>query len=136
MQSKWQNRIIQFMRGRYGVFDSLSKMLLLLTAVLFVLTAIKPIPLIRLLPLVLLIIVYYRFFSKRIYVRSNENQKYVKIQNKVKCFFKNKKEAFQNRKTYTYFKCPECKQQLRAPKGKGKIKITCSKCHHQFIKKV
>jgi ribosomal protein L37AE/L43A len=40
------------------------------------------------------------------------------------------------RKTYAIFKCPSCKQKLRAPKGRGKIQVTCSKCHNQFIKKV
>ncbi|AYW45711.1 hypothetical protein LQF61_08610 [Tetragenococcus koreensis] len=136
MQSNWQNKIIQFMRGRYGVFDPLNKMLLILTAVLFILNVFSSTLLLRILPLVLLVIVYYRFFSKRIYVRSNENQKYLRWQNKIKNFFKLKKEAFQNRKSYVYFHCPECKKALRAPKGKGKLKITCSQCHHQFIKKV
>lgn len=28
--------------------------------------------------------------------------------------------------------CPECKARMRVPKGKGKIKITCSKCKHVF----
>ncbi|MDN6250633.1 MAG: hypothetical protein L0J30_06610, partial [Tetragenococcus koreensis] len=99
MQSNWQNKIIQFMRGRYGVFDPLNKMLLILTAVLFILNVFSSTLLLRILPLVLLVIVYYRFFSKRIYVRSNENQKYLRWQNKIKNFFKLKKEAFQNRKS-------------------------------------
>ena len=38
--------------------------------------------------------------------------------------------------TYRYFKCPECKQKMRAPKGRGKIKVTCKHCHTQFVKKV
>lgn len=136
MQSNWQNKIIQFMRGRYGVFDPLNKMLLILTAILFILNLFTAIPLLGLLPLLLLVLVYYRFFSKRIYIRSNENQKYLRWQNKVKNFFKLKKEAVQNRKTYAYFHCPNCKKALRAPKGKGKIKITCSQCKQQFTKKV
>ncbi|MDN6639567.1 MAG: hypothetical protein L0L10_02170 [Tetragenococcus sp.] len=136
MQSNWQNKIIQFMRGRYGVFDPLNKMLLILTAILLILNLFTAIPLLGLLPLLLLVLVYYRFFSKRIYVRSNENQKYLRWQNKVKNFFKLKKEAVQNRKTYAYFHCPHCKKALRAPKGKGKIKVTCSQCQQQFTKKV
>lgn len=136
MRYNWQNKLIQFMRGRYGVFDPLNKMLLILTAILFVLNVFITIPLVNLAPLLLIVIVYYRFFSKRIYVRSNENQRYLRWQNKIKNFFKIRKEAFQNRKTYVYFHCPQCKKTLRAPKGRGKIKISCSKCHHQFIKKV
>jgi len=136
MRSNWQNKIIQFMRGRYGVFDPLNKTLLILTAALIIFHMFITIPFMNLLPLLLLVIVYYRFFSKRIYVRSNENQRYLRWQNKIKNFFRLRKEAFQNRKTYTYFHCPECKKALRAPKGRGKIKITCSQCRHQFTKKV
>ncbi|GMA47794.1 hypothetical protein [Tetragenococcus muriaticus] len=136
MRSNWQNKLIQFMRGRYGFLDPLNKMLLIVTAVLFILDIFVALPLLGFLPLLLLVIVYYRFFSKRIYVRSNENRKYLRWQNKIKNFFKLRKEAFQYRKLYTYFHCPECKKALRTPKGKGKVKITCSQCHHQFIKKV
>ncbi|AYW48035.1 hypothetical protein C7K38_06440 [Tetragenococcus osmophilus] len=136
MRSNWQNKLIQFMRGRYGFFDPLNKMLLLLTAILLIINIFITIPFFNFLPLLLLLIVYYRFFSKRIYVRSNENQKYLRWQNKIKNFFKLKKEAFQYRKSYKYFHCPNCKKTLRAPKGKGKIKITCSQCHQQFVKKV
>ena len=34
-----------------------------------------------------------------------------------------------------YFSCPHCRQQVRVPKGRGKISITCPKCGTQFIKK-
>ena len=41
-----------------------------------------------------------------------------------------------DRKNYVYFKCPTCKQLLRAPKGRGKIRVTCSRCTSKFEKKV
>ena len=33
---------------------------------------------------------------------------------------------------YSVANCPECKSRLRIPNGKGKIKVTCSKCKHVF----
>ena len=33
------------------------------------------------------------------------------------------------RKTTAYLKCPNCGQMLSVPKGKGKIRVTCPKCH-------
>lgn len=33
---------------------------------------------------------------------------------------------------YSVISCPECNSRLRIPKGKGKIKITCSKCKQAF----
>ncbi len=32
------------------------------------------------------------------------------------------------------FPCPQCGRSLRAPTGKGKLKITCPSCGNQFIK--
>ena len=34
----------------------------------------------------------------------------------------------QQRKQYKFFKCPMCKQEVRVPRGHGKICITCPKC--------
>ena len=38
------------------------------------------------------------------------------------------------RKTHRFFKCPKCRQTVRVPRGKGKIKITCPKCGETFVK--
>jgi glutaredoxin 3 len=34
---------------------------------------------------------------------------------------------------YRIVQCPSCQARMRVPKGKGKIKVTCSRCQHQFI---
>ncbi|MGX7196702.1 hypothetical protein [Enterococcus olivae] len=128
----WRLKLAKFMKGRYGFFDSLNKLLMILA----IISLLLPVRFLTWIAYGLIILAYYRFFSKRIYVRSNENQKYLVQQNKVIRRFKNTKAAFQDRKSYVYFRCPECKQTIRAPKGKGKIKVTCSKCKHQFVKKV
>lgn len=36
---------------------------------------------------------------------------------------------------YRKFKCPSCKTLCRVPKGKGKIRIHCPACNHEFIKR-
>ena len=33
---------------------------------------------------------------------------------------------------YCYYYCPNCKQQVRVPAGKGKVRITCPRCEHKF----
>ena len=38
-------------------------------------------------------------------------------------------------KEHVYFKCPSCGQQLRVPRGKGKITVTCRGCGASFEEK-
>ena len=33
---------------------------------------------------------------------------------------------------YYFVNCPSCKVKMRVPKNKGKIKVTCPKCSHNF----
>jgi len=47
-----------------------------------------------------------------------------------------KAKAPKDKANFRYLKCPGCKQELRVPKGKGNIKITCSKCGQVFYQKV
>lgn len=39
------------------------------------------------------------------------------------------KKMWKQRKTTAFLKCPNCGQMLSVPKGKGKIRVTCPKCH-------
>lgn len=32
------------------------------------------------------------------------------------------------------FPCPSCGRSLRAPAGKGRLRITCPDCGHQFVR--
>ncbi len=48
---------------------------------------------------------------------------------------KRRQKRKENEKIYAYFFCPKCKKELRVPRGKGKIKITCPNCGNQFIRK-
>lgn len=48
----------------------------------------------------------------------------------------NKKQAKETVLRYTFFSCPTCHQNQRAPQGKGRIRVTCKKCSTQFETKV
>lgn len=38
-------------------------------------------------------------------------------------------------KQYKYFICPQCAKRLRVPRGKGKIRVTCTHCGNVFMMK-
>jgi ribosomal protein S27E len=151
------DRFKNFMEGRYGS-DQLNTYLLALAILLTligrfgvdhiwgnILTLIGYIPLIT---------VIYRMFSKNIQKRSMENYRFAMLISPVYLRFKNLQNKIQTRwrkshpkksrsaqaqweerKKYRYFTCPSCKNKMKVPRGKGKIRITCKYCGHKFEKR-
>ena len=123
----------RFMSGRYG-FDQLGGFLCIVSFILVIIGAWVS-PVLYWLGLVLLIYSYFRVLSRNRSKRYAENLKYLTLQNKVVDWANRYILRFKQRKQYRYFRCPQCGQQLRVPRGRGKISIPCPKCHNQFIKK-
>ncbi len=127
----WFRRV---MAGRYGV-DQLTWVLLIAALLLSMLARLLKFPLFAVLSWVLLIYGYFRIFSRNIPARQRENQSMMRFWYKIKYKKDRTPRAKKNHKEYRYFSCPNCKQKLRVPRGKGKISITCPKCNKSFIKK-
>lgn len=117
----------RFMQGRYGI-DVLGKHLTNLTFVLLVVNLFFRNVVLNALVLILAIYVNFRMFSKKTYKRSSENRMYVQWLRK----FKSKTTRIKESRKYKYFKCPECSLNLRAPRKRGVIIVTCSNCKHKF----
>ncbi len=83
----------------------------------------------------LLIWMLFRMLSKNRQARYNENMKFVGIWKKIKKWFKLQKNRIKDIKTHRYFSCPNCKNNLRVPKGRGEITITCPVCKTKFDRK-
>ena len=124
----------KFMNGRYGV-DQLGMQLLVIYFVLLAVVALLQVSWLKYIAYALLGYCFFRILSKNKYRRSGENTRYLQFIYPYQQWLAKKKNRFQMRKTYKYFKCPNCKQELRVPKGKGAITITCPKCRTQFDKK-
>ncbi len=122
-----KQKFIKFMQGRYGV-DLLTRHLLFVGIALSLLSILLRFPILNYTSIVLIIIVYFRTFSKRITKRYGENQVYLIYVNKVKRFYKKLK----SQKDYKYLKCPQCKNETRVPRKKGAITVTCPKCRTKF----
>ena len=83
----------------------------------------------------LLIYCYYRMFSKNITKMSAQNQKYLNWRYGLAVKRQKTKTHMEQRKIYHFYKCPQCRQKVRVPKGHGKICITCPKCKMEFVRK-
>lgn len=129
-----REKFMRFMYGRYGV-DSFGKFLLVVCILCYVLSRFKWLGLLYPIALALLIYSYFRMLSRNVYKRAAENQKYLSYTSKIRGFWYNEKNLMQQRKTHHIYKCPNCKQKIRIPRGKGKIEIRCPKCQNTFIKR-
>ena len=138
---KMSDRFRNFMRGRYGV-DQLSNGLVFLFFILILIGILTRNTIFTWIALIPMILSYYRMFSKKFSKRYNENRIYTNLTSpvydlldKIKGFFNRKIKRFKTRKEYKYFKCPNCKQELRVPRGRGEITVTCPKCKQSFDRK-
>ncbi len=121
----------RFMYGRCGV-DQLNMALLVAVVVLSIVSVILSFlgnvgaiaaMLVNLLSYLLLLWYLFRYFSRNLEKRILENRRYLTWLSRVK--------DRQNR----YYRCPNCKQTVRVPRGRGKICIKCPKCSEKFIRK-
>jgi len=77
----------------------------------------------------------FRFLSKRITSRHEENQMFLKIASPFLSAKSLWQRKFKERDTSKFYKCPHCRQNIRVPRGKGNIAITCPKCGTEFVKR-
>ena len=136
--NKLREMLAKFMYGRYGT-DRLNMFLLIVLIVcaglnLFVRNGYFSIVMSSWETL-LIVLIYYRMFSRNIQKRYAENQKYLSLENKVKRFFGRTKYIQEQRKDFHIYTCPQCRQKIRIPKGKGKISVRCPKCGAEVVKK-
>ena len=157
MWDRFRYRFIQFMQGRYGA-DKFGQFLSGVILVLIVLEMFLRMPVLWWISLLLLVYMYFRMFSRNIAKRYQENQKYLEVTAKLRSsgfgrsvgsFFgklgaqirrlsyKAACDREQRKKNagFHIYKCPQCGQKIRIPKGKGKIMVRCPKCGKEFKKR-
>lgn len=120
--------------GRYGS-DSLNMLISILSLIILFVSMLTGWTALYALSLALIAYSFYRMFSKNIYKRSRENQVYLRQRGKIIQRFSVIKQRFSQRKTHHYYKCPSCRKQLRVPKGRGRVAITCPQCRTSFEKR-
>ena len=129
------NWLKKIMTGRYGS-DQLSIALIFLCAILIFISGFSTkLRAFSYLSYIFLILSIFRTFSKDINKRRLENSKFAILVSPFYSWCNKKIRSLQDAKTHKYFDCPNCKQKLRLPKGKGKISITCTKCKTEFIRR-
>lgn len=133
-----RERFVRFMQGRYGQ-DPFSKFLLVLSLILLVLSMFLPWAAVRSLMFyaacAIIIYGYFRMFSRNYAKRAAENDRYLVFIGRFRNFRSRSRYNADQRAHYKVFKCPQCNQKIRIPRGKGKIEISCPKCQARFIRR-
>lgn len=131
------SKIYRFMYGRYGV-DHLSRFLMtagLVMAVLclflrFLPTSV-PYYICSLLNTLFYVVAFWRILSRNIPKRTLENQRYLRIRDKLIPSYEERAKSMKDR-NYIYKKCPKCSAKLRLQRIKGKHVTKCPKCGTKF----
>ena len=100
----------------------------------------------------LLVLIVIRMTSRNFNKRNQENMKYLTYETAVKDWFRrtfrtknaggaykaprakraHKNPTWAEMKQYKYLICPQCAQRLRVPRGKGRLRVTCTNCGNVF----
>lgn len=126
----WMSR---FMAGRYGG-DQLNLFLIALYVVLYVVFLFTRLLMLELIGTVVLVVSLFRTLSRNIERRRAENARFLQTVRPVW----RRWTGFRARthdKEHRYFKCPNCGQQMRVPRGKGRITVHCRTCGAAFEEK-
>lgn len=128
------NWLQRLMYGRYGGGDQLNLFLLILSITLSLILRFTPVWYLGYITYLPLGYAIFRMFSRNIYKRQAENQKFLRITAPVREWCGKKLRQARD-KAHRYYACPKCKQTCRVPRGRGRIQITCPKCGESFIRK-
>ena len=113
------------MTGRYGS-DKLNMVILVAAIVLEILYAFLGLPVFAVLSILLIILAFFRMFSKNKEKRAKENHFLLQLISEAKML-----------RHYHIYKCPGCRQKIRVPRKGGVIvDVSCPKCQTTFRKKI
>lgn len=155
-----RGRFSNFMSGRYGM-DDFGRFLNIVTMAIILISFVGSFffwffSFFWYVGLILMIYSYFRMFSRNFAKRSAENDWYCRVFKRKNTGYNgygqnyynnsygsaNRGQAMTNeqkkaadKRTHKIYKCPNCAQKIRVPKGKGKICIKCPTCRIEFIKR-
>ena len=126
-----REKLRSLMAGRYGM-DKLGMALLITVIALnlvFSFTGFLPL---RLIGLCLLGWELVRLFSRNIERHRQENRRFEEKYDRLRYSLSGFVQRLKQSRDYKFFRCGDCGNFLRVPRGKGKINVTCPRCGKRF----
>lgn len=125
----FRSKLQQFMIGRYGS-DQLSLTTMWAAIILWFLYFFLDWIILYFFSLVLMGLTLFRMFSRQIEKRRRENNRFIVMAAPLKRYISHLRD-----REHRYFRCPNCKKQMRVPRGKGRIQVNCRDCGITFEEK-
>ena len=129
--AEWSRKAAEWAQGRNGA-DNLSNACANVAILIVVIDLFARTWWLSLLALILLGYSWFRISSKNIAARRKENAAFTKQCAPAVPWLVNPIAAAKEGKDYKHLSCPSCGQRVRIPRGKGKVRVTCPKCHEKF----
>ena len=127
------NWLRRMMYGRYGA-DQLSWFLLIVYVALSILSGLPHLGLLSWVAMLVLVWSFFRMFSRRYDRRRAENARFLAMAGPALPWLKMRRTILRDR-DHRYFRCPNCGQYMRVPRGKGRITVNCRSCGVSFEEK-
>ena len=134
-----RDRLIAFFSGRYGVdnlYYALMAVFLIAWIARLFCRSLAAALILAAVEFAAAVWMLFRLFSRNIYARRKENEKFMSFFRGIKNFFVLTKNRIWDIKGYRYRKCPKCKAMLRLPRRKGKHTVVCPRCKDRFDVKI
>lgn len=121
----------RFMYGRYGA-DQLSYALAFIFVIINIINLFVNSIMLLIAQYAIFFYALYRYLSRNIYKRREENRKFLKVWNGIRNYFAFLRDRFRDRKVCRYRKCKYCRAALRLPIKKGRNSVKCPRCQKSF----
>lgn len=127
----WQRKVAEWLRGRQGP-DDLAVFSVNLAIVIVLVNVFARTGWLGWVALALVAYSMFRIQSKNLGARARENAAFLKALGPVRPWIQNPRAAWSELRAYKHVRCASCKQRIRVPRGKGKLRVTCPRCKSKF----
>ncbi|WP_455136608.1 hypothetical protein [Thermophilibacter sp.] len=131
----WQQKVATWMRGRRGP-DDLAQFSVNLAIVVLVVNLVLGffvnVSWLAWVELALVAYAIFRMLSRNLAARARENEAFLRALGPVRPWLQNPRAAWAELRSYRHVRCTSCKQRIRVPRGKGRLRVTCPRCHTKF----
>ena len=127
----WQRKVAEWLRGRQGP-DDLATFCVNVAIVVVVVNLFARTSWLGWVALALVVYAMFRIQSKNLGSRARENEAFLNALGPVRPWVQNPRAAWAELRSYKHARCSSCKQKVRVPRGKGKLRVTCPRCGTKF----